>query len=230
MKLILGISISFNLIFLMVGIMFFLKKGGIGYLKQKKMNATNATYANAKINQFKLIDSVKNPVIMVGDSITEGGEWSELLGLNVINRGISADTSGGVLKRIDEIIDKKPSKVFIMIGINDICESLSKNEIKDNYKEILNALRNGSPSSKIYVQSILPVNHNKTYVKFDNNYIVNINDDIKELCISYNVNYIDIYSEFIKEGELKNSLTYDGVHINENGYIAWKNNIKKFID
>ncbi len=64
------------------------------------------------------------------------------------NRGISADVTEGVLLRIDEVTDSKPLKIFIMIGINDLAFGYSKKEILQNFKAIINKIKNDSPKTK----------------------------------------------------------------------------------
>jgi lysophospholipase L1-like esterase len=60
-------------------------------------------------------------VVFIGDSITEGGEWTEFFpNLKVSNRGVGSDKTSDVLKRIDSIISVTPNTAFIMLGINDI--------------------------------------------------------------------------------------------------------------
>jgi len=60
-------------------------------------------------------------IVMLGDSLTEWGNWHELVPEHrVINRGIAGDTSSGVLDRLQEVIERRPKVVFVMIGTNDI--------------------------------------------------------------------------------------------------------------
>ncbi|WP_317110333.1 hypothetical protein [Chroococcidiopsis sp. SAG 2025] len=56
----------------------------------------------------------------MGDSLTDECEWSELLeNPHIKNRGISGDTTMGVLNRLEDIVSSQPAKIFIMIGINN---------------------------------------------------------------------------------------------------------------
>mgnify|MGYP001556411152 FL=1 len=64
---------------------------------------------------------VPGRIIFLGNSITEMGKWKDLLNdSTVLNRGIGGDVTFGVLSRLDDVIRRKPSKVFLLIGINDI--------------------------------------------------------------------------------------------------------------
>src|SRR5215204_6557347 len=54
-------------------------------------------------------------VIMLGDSITEGGNWSELFpGVRIANRGMASDTSINILARLHEVAARAPKLVFLM--------------------------------------------------------------------------------------------------------------------
>jgi lysophospholipase L1-like esterase len=67
------------------------------------------------------METEKFDYIMLGDSITQEGNWNELLGgVKVINKGIGGDTSVGVLNRFDRSINESAHTVFVMIGINDL--------------------------------------------------------------------------------------------------------------
>src|SRR5687767_13749938 len=62
----------------------------------------------------------KGGIIMLGNSIMEFGDWPKLLNdSSIINRGIAADNTFGVLDRLDDVIIRHPDKLFIEIGIND---------------------------------------------------------------------------------------------------------------
>ena len=68
-------------------------------------------------------------IVFLGDSITEGGgDWNNYFDTkNIVNRGISGDTTLGVLARLNEICFYKPISLFLLIGINDIFNSDSPN-------------------------------------------------------------------------------------------------------
>ncbi|HDW0335773.1 TPA: hypothetical protein RKY49_004741, partial [Escherichia coli] len=87
----------------------------------------------------------KVDIIMLGDSITETGRWSDFFpSVSIANYGIAGDTSQGIKNRLEPIINAKPKKVFIMIGTNDLTNHESVQKILDNYRDIIEILnRNG---------------------------------------------------------------------------------------
>ncbi len=190
-------------------------------------------YLHSK-SMFESLPNTADEIIFLGNSITDGCNWTELFSdLRVKNRGISGDVTEGVLNRLDEVTESNPSKVFIMIGINDLARGMAKKEILDNYEIILNRILEASPNTKIYIESILPVN--EKYGKFKNHYskadsIVVLNNNLENLAERKGQTYIDLFSSFIdSEGKLKDEFTEDGLHLNGKAYQLWKSLVEKFV-
>ncbi|WP_316746224.1 GDSL-type esterase/lipase family protein [Pedobacter gandavensis] len=177
----------------------------------------------ARLEKFKTDPISKNDVVFLGNSITAGTNWAKLLDMpRAINRGISGDITFGILNRLQEIIDANPRKIFILIGTNDIAREIPDAVIVENYKRMLERIKAGS-SSKVYFFTILPVNKNTNFQKHKGKaeHINRINSEMKKLA-SKRVKVIDLYSYFVDgEGQLKENLSYDGLHLNEAGYQEW---------
>ncbi|MCS6824426.1 MAG: GDSL-type esterase/lipase family protein [Cytophagaceae bacterium] len=183
-------------------------------------------YHSKKIQLFASEPMEKDAIIFAGNSITEGADWKALTGYsNILNRGISGDVTYGLLQRIDEIIARRPSRLFIKIGINDIAKDIPDAVIADNCRKIILKVRQGSPSTKIYLQSILPVN--PMYKGFPQHYdktehILGTNILLKKIADSCNITFIDLYPYFCdRNGMLNAEYTYDGLHLNKKGYQQW---------
>lgn len=199
--------------------------------KIKGKHLKHSPYYWHKKSQFEKLPKSQSDIIMLGDSITDEGEWTELLKLNVKNRGISGDTTERILHRLDIILEAKPKQVFLMIGINDLInDGKSVAETLSEYKKILREFQEKTPNTKIYVQSVLPVN-NKVYLYWqDNNNILKLNLGLQELAKEFNYEYIDIFS-FLSDSEnqLDSKYTVDGLHLNGEAYLVWKAVIEKYI-
>ena len=102
----------------------------------------------------------KNSIVFLGDSITQG--WGEdfkgLFGnLNVVNRGISGDTSRGLLLRLQkDVIDLDPVAVVLMIGANDLAEKAKADVIFSNVKSIIKRLKSHSAKMPIILCETFP--------------------------------------------------------------------------
>lgn len=228
------ISIILNLAFLVFFWNILYQKGGVDYIKWKlnlgeKPNQTyNSEYYKIKKSMFEVLPSSANEIIFLGNSLTALCNWNELLeNPNIKNRGISTDVIEGVLVRIDEVIFSKPKQVFLMIGINDLIQNRSKEKILLDYEKLIKLISEKSPQTELFIQSILPTD-NRTEAK--NIDIIEINNALKELSKKYDKPYINLF-DLLKtnENKLKPKFTIDGIHLNGEGYLVWKNAIKKYI-
>lgn len=183
-----------------------------------------------KVEQFRSYNDTGD-IIFLGNSITAGTDWSELLRMNnVRNRGISGDISFGVLERLDEVTSGKPKKVFILIGINDIARDIPDSIILKNYGSIIQKIKRGSTATKIYFHTLLPVNNE--FTQFKNHYnrdehILYVNAELKKIATGYGITLIDIYPHFLNaENKLDKKYTVDGLHLNVAGYKLWASILK----
>ena len=109
---------------------------------------------------FRSYPNSKKDIVFLGNSITDYGEWTELLQLpEAKNRGISGDITFGILERLDEVTEGSPAKIFILIGINDIARNIPDSVILDNYKKIIQRIKKSSKRTKIYFNTLIPVNN-----------------------------------------------------------------------
>lgn len=180
-----------------------------------------------KVAQFRSYANAPTDIIFLGNSITAGTEWAELLGMpNVRNRGISSDISFGVLERLDEITEGKPAKVFILIGINDISRNIPDSLILQNYRRIIARIKLESPTTQIYFHTLLPVNN--TFTQFKNHYnkdehIQYVNTELKKIAAEEKIGLIDLHPNFLDaDMRLDSRYTVDGLHLNAAGYQVWK--------
>lgn len=214
---------------------------GISYLFSRAQ--TTAATANphyrpgayaVKSAQFRSYPNSPRDIIFLGNSITAGTDWAELLGNpHCRNRGISGDITYGILARLDEVTEGKPAKVFLLIGINDIQHNTPDSIIIANYRTIVQTIRSASPRTKIYVQTLLPVNN--TFTQFKNHYnkdahIAAVNEGIRQIAAELQVTCIELNKPFQDaEGKLDKALTMDGLHLNAEGYKRWAGILKFYL-
>ena len=162
--------------------------------------------------------------VFLGDSLTEWFDLEKYFpGKNVVNRGISGDTSLGVLYRYEEILKAGPARLFILIGINDIFEGVRGETLISNIQSMLETLASECPATKIYLQSILPVNETSLIAEENINTIIySLNRRLKKLCQDGGPIWIDLHSHFLNStGEMDPVYTHDGVHLSREGYRLW---------
>ncbi len=197
---------------------------------------TYSDYYYKKKAVFETEQDTQNEIIFLGNSITEGGDWKALFPeKNVVNRGISGDVTDGVLFRLDEVTSSKPSKVFLLIGTNDMARGKSVDDVLTNTEKIILQIKAQSKDTKIYLQSILPINptvgekfegHKKNHQN-----IIEANKRLKMLAKQHKIKFINLHKAMsTDEKYLKPEYTFDGLHLSNEGYKKWKQVINKYVN
>ena len=188
-------------------------------------------------------NEIVNPnIVMLGDSITDGYDLDKYFGTDIliVNSGISGnkthDISDNIRKRVYEY---NPSKVFLLIGINDIIyENASSEDVLKQINNIINEIEIKLPNTKIYVESIYPVNSDWHDYYCDavkdspeaNLIIEETNELLNQYCEINDYEYIDVYSSLIDDEKKFDRLyTNDGLHPNERGYEVITEILKKYM-
>ena len=187
-------------------------------------------YWHHKTTQFRTLPNPEREICFLGDSITDGCEWRELIGCpRVTNRGIGGDTAWGVLARLDEVTEGKPEKIFLMIGTNDLARGKTPIEVHDKIAEIITTIQKDSPATTIYLQSVFPTNEDLG-TKYSNDNINPLNVMLKKLASDKHVTWVDVASVLKDEnGKLKIELTMDGLHLNGPAYYLWLSVIRGYL-
>ncbi len=185
-----------------------------------------------RLAQFAKEPVIPGRVIFLGNSITEMGNWKKVLNdTTVINRGIGGDITYGILKRLKDITDRSPSKVFILVGINDIGKDIPEAVIADNCLKIVREIHDKCPQTRIYVQSVLPVN--PTVPHFPQHYdkeehVLALNKLIAANAKEGDYTFVDIFHLFVDaDGRLNSQYTYEGLHLKPPAYAIWVDYLKK---
>jgi hexosaminidase len=186
-----------------------------------------STYYWQKSSFAKSLPATSGDIVFLGNSITDGAAWSELFNdLNVKSRGISGDVTAGILNRLQNIAERKAAKIFLLIGTNDLARGISPDSVVKNILLIADYLRQESPATQLFVQSILPVND--VFKKFpthtgNNQKINTVNAALQKMASAHHYRYIDLHS-FFKDaaGKLDTAYTNDGLHLLGPGYALWK--------
>jgi len=174
------------------------------------------------VSAFEAFPLVPDDIVFLGDSITEGGPWEELFpDLPVRNRGVGGDTTEGVLKRLQQVTRAEPSKVFLLIGTNDLFRGVSEDEIVGNITEILDRLKQETPDTEVYLQSVLP--RAPSYRAA----IEALNARLSEVALEHGSAWVDLYTAFLdpETGGIRAELSNDELHLLGPGYALWKEQI-----
>ena len=162
-------------------------------------------------------------LVFLGDSITQG--WgdvgSSFPGIKTANRGISGDTTRGVLIRLQEdVIALNPSGVVLLIGTNDLEEKAEPPVIAGNLKLIITALRQHNPAMPVILCEVFPSSLAKSRPvqsirKLNSLYMEAVADEPQ-------VTVLDTWSLYANaHGDAKEEEMPDLLHPNTLGYAKW---------
>lgn len=192
----------------------------------------NKDYYPQKRNVEELVPVTRKNIVMLGNSLTERGFWSEYFQTErVLNRGIGGDCVSGMIARLETILSGKPKAMFIMAGTNDLIFSKTSYEkLLEQYERMLDIIARESPRTKVYIQSLLPlVEDRQDYFKGKNKRIAGFNAVLREMAERRNLPYIDIWSAIQNNGALPEEFTHDGIHLTGPGYAVWVETLRPYM-
>lgn len=163
-------------------------------------------------------------LVFLGDSITQG--WGDELakqfpGVKLANRGISGDTTRGILIRLQQdVLALSPSGIVLLIGTNDLEEKAEPETIAANLKLILAALKAHDPSMPVVLCQVFPSSETKKrsaekIKKINDLYAAAVKGDTQ-------VTFIETWPLFANaQGDAKAEEFPDLLHPNKAGYAKW---------
>ena len=172
----------------------------------------------------KKVEQDQGALVFLGDSITQG--WGENMGnsfpgVKVANRGISGDTTRGVLIRMKgDVLDLNPKGVVILIGTNDLEEKASPEVIAGNLKLIIAKLKKHNSKMPIILCHTFPSSASKRrpadqIKKINQLYFAAVKGDPQ-------VTVLDTWLLFADaKGDAKKLEFPDLLHPNKLGYAKW---------
>lgn len=208
-------------------------------VEAQKVTYRSSAHYNERVKVFEK-DSLPGSadIVMLGDSHTEfGGNWSERLvtGRRIVNRGIIGDDAKGILHRLSQVCPGKPAAIFFECGANDLSHGLTAEQVVDGLIKTIEAIRSQSPESRLYVQSVFPINESfgrwKTLTgKTD--VIPQINALLRDYCRSKGIAYIDVFSLLVGDegNSMRKEICKDGLHLLPSGYDIWAAEVQRVLD
>ena len=172
----------------------------------------------------KDIEKDQGAVVFLGDSITQG--WgpemgNQFRGMKVANRGISGDTTRGMLIRLQEdVLSLNPAAVVMLMGTNDLEEKAKPTTIASNLPRIIAELKKHNAKMPIVLCNVFPSSTSKKRSA----------DDIKEINKLYakavkgdpQIQVLDTWTLFADaKGDAKKEEFPDLLHPNKLGYAKW---------
>ncbi len=163
--------------------------------------------------------------VFIGDSITEGFVFNEILSKESVIAGAGA-TAGFTYDDIGTLVEQRPDNVFIMLGSIDILMPVDdpKELFRNDVTKLIDKIEEELPDCKIYLQSITPVTQEALKGEPRYERIEEYNELLKELAGNLSVNYVDIGTLVEDNPDL---FAEDGIHFKKEFYQLWLNELSK---
>lgn len=216
-----ALSVGLNL-FVIAAIAWLLLGGGMRFVIWRFITPTHAQ----RVSHFEAFAAEPGDVVFLGDSITEGGRWEEIFpGARARNRGIGGDTTTGVLARLEQVSERRPAQVFLLIGTNDLFAGVPEAQIAENVAAITTRIRAGSPEAQLFVQSVLP-----RAAKYRAR-VESLNARLREIARDDGATFVDLYPHFLdaRDGSIRDDLSNDELHLMGPGYRVWREQIAGYV-
>jgi lysophospholipase L1-like esterase len=196
----------------------------------------NPSY-DLQMGMFDLYKTKQADIVMLGNSLTAGTNWAELLGRqNVVSRAIPGDILQGFASRIGQVTKLKPKIVFVMGGLNDIYSWIPVEEAYKNYLRVIETLRAKGITVVIQLTTYVAQDYAKQWggtpqVNLGRNREI---DKLNKLLSDYgrknNIELINLLPSIAtKDGYLKPELSWDGVHFKSEAYRIWAREVERVL-
>lgn len=210
---------------------------------QSNNNYLNNPIYQRQIEFYKIYKPVDTRIVMLGNSLTHGVDWNNLLGRSdVVEMGIVSDILSGYFNRIHYVTELKPQICFILGGLNDIYQWIPVETIFDDYVKVVERLRRSGIT--VVIQSTLYAGRdwgkdwlaannpeaNAAEINRERNIQVDkLNMMLRDYAIKNSIEYIDLNSIMSRGNYLRSEITYDGIHLNAAGYKIWGREVEKVL-
>ena len=171
--------------------------------------------------------SPPSDVVMIGDSLTEDGLWSEIFPrAKIANRGIGGDRTIDILQRMEPIFAVKPKKAFILVGLNDFAYGVGVDQVFSNYLQIVQQLQ--QRGIKVFIQSTLECSKSSCGSQMEK--VRALNQKLEGFAKANHIVYIDLNKQLsTNESGLLREYTSDGSHMLGSGYKVWASLIEAYV-
>lgn len=184
-------------------------------------------------------DSYFSDAVFLGDSRTEGfslysglttGRYLYAVGATVesVFTKPTQETSAGKVPIMDALAGMEFSKVYIMLGINELGWPRIET-FHDQYAKLIDRIREIQPDAQIALQSIFPISAKQdakgSYI--NNQRIGEFSAVIEQLAEEKDCTYLPVCDVVTgADGCLIPELTWDGIHLNVDGCKKWLDYLK----
>jgi lysophospholipase L1-like esterase len=176
-----------------------------------------------------LMDVRPAHVTFVGDSITAEGLWNEYFdpSIAIANRGFPSASTADVLGKLPVIVSTQPRLYLVMLGVNDmLLRHWGPERSVANLLQLRQKILAATPGSRVVLQSTLECLPPHCSEQVLNN-IRSLNRTLKAVLPDFA--FLDLNSVLANAKGLNPAYTYDGIHLNAKGYLAWRELLKPIL-
>lgn len=190
--------------------------------------ATMSPAQRMRRSRFEISESAVGRVVFFGDSITEQGLWDEWFpNLPLLNRGVGGETVAELTARVDPAL-RGSRAVSVLVGTNDITgfgRSRKTADISDDYRGLLDRIRQVLPDTPVLVNSVLPRD------RFSAGKVSDLNARLQRLAVERRMTYVDAWSRMRDpQGAIRSELSLDRIHLTGRGYHEWLTALRPALD
>lgn len=164
--------------------------------------------------------------VLVGDSLSVWFPHDQLpQGKLWLNQSVSGEATGHILKRLHFLKPTQPDRIFVLAGVNDLRQGVTDEVIIQNWRTLVQTLRQQHPHAEIILQSLLPTR----LAAIPNDRIRHLNEHLAAIAHQNGATYLDLYTRFTDDqGNLDRNLTTDGIHLSRQGYSVWQQVLQEY--
>lgn len=190
-----------------------------------RLRRTNSSDIHAaKTSVYEALDGPSDTV-MLGDSLTHWGEWSELFpGKRVANRGIAGDEIRNVFFRLDSVYQIRPKTIFLMMGTNDLYQAADVVQVFMQYIQVVESIR-AHGITPIIQTTFLAGPQYKDATAF-NAKVASLNASLQSYALAQGIGFINLNAAMTETGDFR---IHDGIHLNGAAYKRWALAIEKHL-
>jgi lysophospholipase L1-like esterase len=220
-----ALSLAVNVAFALVWVSRHVRRQGDGLPSREQARA-------ALLHELAAGSSAHPDVVVLGDSLTERGEWWELLERPVANRGIAGDTVEDVRARLDDVVALEPRVLFVLVGVNDLLAGTSPDALARRHTALVVELRRRLPRTRIVVESLLPIRDEIVAhdAALTSTTVRAANELLERGTVSAGADWLDVNAALANaSNELDARYSSDGLHLSAAGYRAWAAVLRRYL-
>jgi hypothetical protein len=182
----------------------------------------------------KVTEDYFNDALFIGDSRTVGlSEYSgwknptfyadEGMSIYDIFKRKAAELNGNMVTIPEALSKKKFSKIYIMLGINELGTGTADTFVEE-YKKVIDQIQELQPTAIVFIEGIMNVSKEKSDKDpiFNNTNIKERNDHLAKLADNKSIFYIDVNEAITDQsGNLPSKYTFDYIHLKAAYYKIW---------